>query len=147
MLVDPKLKDPDGFMAELLSVVTDGDIAPESIATGVIKINHFSLDMFLAEPFEDYYEEEFGYGDPFKPYGVCDYWEQIIAQWPDLALSPTRYAISITEVRKADQLEHSGGWRWEKWGQYIGTKNPQCEYLYDEPEIDSVLVYHVYRLR
>jgi hypothetical protein len=37
-------------------------------------------------------------------------------------------------------------WRWHKWGEYIGTKNPQHEYLYDEDEsIQEVFCYHIYK--
>jgi hypothetical protein len=46
-------------------------------------------------------------------------------------------------VIKANQ-SHEGGWRWHKWGEYIGKYEPQYEYLYDEPEIEKVYVYHIY---
>ena len=38
------------------------------------------------------------------------------------------------------------GWRWHKWGPYIGTQDPQCEYLADEPEIKEVFVYRFIQL-
>ena len=37
-------------------------------------------------------------------------------------------------------------WRWHKWGPYIGTKEPKCEYLYDEPEIDKVVIFELYEI-
>jgi hypothetical protein len=40
-----------------------------------------------------------------------------------------------------------GGWRWHKWGPYIGTQEPKCEYIHDEPEIEEVFTYHVYELK
>ena len=36
---------------------------------------------------------------------------------------------------------HGGGWRWHKWGEYIGKHNPQYEYLDHESGIDYVLVW------
>ena len=54
--------------------------------------------------------------------------------------------ISVTEMRKDEQPE-DGGWRWHKWGEYIGKQEPKCEYLYDEPNIDSVYVFHIYAVR
>lgn len=78
-------------------------------------------------------------------YGVCDYWQQIIAHEPGITSNPEPYIISLTRIRKQVQPE-SGGWRWHKWGQYIGEKTPTTEYLYDEPEIDEVFVYHVYEV-
>jgi hypothetical protein len=44
---------------------------------------------------------------------------------------------------KANQPKEDG-WRWRKWGQYIGALEPTCEYIADEPHIDKVYVYHIY---
>lgn len=38
-----------------------------------------------------------------------------------------------------------GGWRWEKWGPYIGTQRSVADYLHDEPDIDYVYTFHVYK--
>lgn len=54
------------------------------------------------------------------------------------------YFVTITHIRKDDQ-ESEGGWRWHKWGPYVGARDPQCEYLYDEPDIDGVVVAHIYQ--
>lgn len=79
---------------------------------------------------------------PFD-FGVCDTWEQITARWPELAADEEHaYLISVTPIRKADQSPE-GGWRWHKWGPYIGDHEPRCEYLYQEPAIDQVYVFHI----
>lgn len=79
-------------------------------------------------------------------YGVCDNWEQITAKWPEIEDNHCLYVISLAEVRKADQPEW-GGWRWHKWGDYIGTKTPEHEHLYDEgPDIESVFTFHIYEI-
>lgn len=79
-------------------------------------------------------------------YGVADNIEQIKEHYKDQIESSNPIVISVTEIKKATQPEE-GGWRWHKWGQYIGTKEAQCEYIKDEPEIDSVFVYHVYSVQ
>ena len=35
------------------------------------------------------------------------------------------------------------GWRWHKWGEYIGKHTPQYEYLSDEKGIDYVLTWDI----
>lgn len=41
----------------------------------------------------------------------------------------------------------SGGWRWHKWGPYLGKHTPQCQYLNEEKNIDYVLLWHLYPLK
>lgn len=38
------------------------------------------------------------------------------------------------------------GWRWHKWGPYIGTQEPKAEYLYDEPTITLIYTYTIIQL-
>lgn len=48
--------------------------------------------------------------------------------------------------REFDQPSE-GGWRWHKWGPYVGDKHPEHEYLHDEgPEITQATCFHVYRV-
>jgi hypothetical protein len=79
-------------------------------------------------------------------YGVCDRWEQIVERWPELVDSERRLVISMTEMRREHQSPE-GGWRWHKWGEYIGTQEPTHEYLYDEKHIDSVFTFHIMEVR
>ena len=49
-----------------------------------------------------------------------------------------------------DNKGKGGGWRWHKWGEYIGKLNPQCKYLDDEEFGDNfeyVLCYHLYEIK
>lgn len=78
------------------------------------------------------------------PYGVCDGPEQLLSLY-DFEADPRQLVIFLVEMRKEDQPERDG-WRWHKWGPYVGTQNPQCEYLYDEPEIESAWTYSIYRV-
>lgn len=75
-------------------------------------------------------------------YGVSDNVEQILEYHSDLVNDPDKaYILSVSMVCKEDQPKNYG-WRWHKWGEYIGTRTPQFEYLYDEPEIEEVLIFN-----
>jgi len=77
-------------------------------------------------------------------YGVCDNIEQLLEKCPNLEKDPNRqFVIIICEIVASEQSEE-GGWRWSKWGDYIGDHKITAEYLYDEKEISSVYVYHIY---
>lgn len=80
-------------------------------------------------------------------HGVADSAEQVYAHYKFLEDDSEQYFVSLTPIAKNHQPE-DGGWRWHKWGPYIGNqKRSGCEYLYDEPDIDLVFVYHVYRFK
>lgn len=79
-------------------------------------------------------------------YGVCDNAEQILNKWPHLDKDKNRHFITMTPIYRKGQPENDG-WRWHKWGEYIGDFEPQCEYLYDEEGIDVVYVFHIYTLK
>lgn len=81
-----------------------------------------------------------------SPYGVCDNVEQVKNHLGAFLTNDTPVLVTLTPMRKADQPE-SDGWRWHKWGSYIGVQSPQCEYLADEPEIETVYVFHIHLLQ
>ena len=62
------------------------------------------------------------------------------------------FTLSVTDLSaqsrsgKADEPS-SGGWRFRKWGEYIGKHEVTCEYIYDEPDIDFVYCFHIYEKR
>lgn len=81
-----------------------------------------------------------------SPYGVCDNPEQMLAHYDGVLNSCIRrYCVFFTRLDRQDEPPE-GGWRWHKWGPYIGTQNPRHEYLYDDTHIDTVWCYHVYEL-
>lgn len=55
---------------------------------------------------------------------------------------PQNLAVFCTIIQKAEEPE-SGGWRWHKWGEYVGDFTPTTEYLYDEPIIQQVTIIHI----
>lgn len=84
----------------------------------------------------------------YSEYGVCDSWQQLLEYYPHLEKSEDKYAVTLVRITKKDNQDENGsgygGWRWHKWGPYIGTQKPQCEYIGDEPEIEEVFTYHIY---
>ena len=91
--------------------------------------------------------DEYPAPDPYNAYGVCDSPQQFIERVGALLhASPNQYVAFLTRVEKADQSP-KGGWRWHKWGPYIGDHKPRHEYLYDEKGIDEVYVYHFWTRR
>ena len=118
----------------------------KEIEMGIFIIGSFNFDNLISNRIEKYYEFE-DEGRYLGAYGVCDNIEQVkekYSKWindPDL-----KFFISFAEVKKSDQPSE-GGWRWHKWGNYIGIKEPQGEYLYDEDDdIQKVYCYHIYQL-
>lgn len=78
--------------------------------------------------------------------GVCDNYHQITEKYKEILSNPEKnYVIGLSTVKRENQSE-DGGWRWHKWGSYIGTQNPQHEYLYDDKHIDKVFCFHIYEI-
>lgn len=80
-------------------------------------------------------------------YGVADNLEQIVHFYKNDRDNYFRgnHVIFVREILK-DSTAPCCGWRWHKWGEYIGTQNPKCEYLNDEPEIEKVLCFSIYKV-
>jgi hypothetical protein len=85
-------------------------------------------------------------------YGVADSIEQIKEYYSDEIADPNKkYAIALTPVwQDKGNKGKSGGWRWHKWGKYIGKLNPQFEYLDDEDFGDDftyTIVFTIYQVK
>lgn len=135
-----KVIDP---IAQLIAEVNGNSSDTIELEAGVYQIGHFNFENEL--PVNLSFDEK--YPDlSCGSYGVCDHYGQIFAKIPELLNSQERaFIVSVTEIVAKDQSPE-GGWRWHKWGGYIGNHEPQCEYIYDEPEIEKVYVYHIYEL-
>lgn len=57
---------------------------------------------------------------------------------------PLEFVILLTPIVNHHDLDNWGGWRWHKWGEYIGKHTPACEYLDHEKGIDFVFVWELY---
>lgn len=159
MLVDAKkIGCEDPFIKLLLEAVSSGemqDSTPVRIAKGVYLCRHWNFERFVKvrDYFKDYNSEKislerylgatrFGDNSRYDDYGVCDSPEQVVERLR-LNEDPRKLVVALVRIDKDSEPEN-GGWRWHKWGAYIGDKKPQCEYLYDEPDIHTVYTYHVY---
>ena len=144
MLVDVNVpsKVEDVAMSTILEVLSDGNPMPIRLQKGVYQIHHFSLNIALGwrqSSFEDQFPE---LNDTLSCYGVCDSVDQLLQLYRTfLENDPRRFVVSVTELLRENQPE-VGGWRWHKWGPYIGTQKPQHEYLYDETHINRVFTFH-----
>lgn len=93
---------------------------------------------------EEVPEDKQWYNYQASSYGVADSIEQILMYFHAVIGNPNnKVLITTREIKREDQSE-SGGWRWHKNGKYIGTKNPQHEYFYDDKHIDKIVTFHVY---
>jgi len=134
------INDVGNEISDLIASMQGNNTSREKITDGIYEIGSFGGSMFLPD-FDHYPDLDH---DEYGEYGVCDNYLQILDIFPILKSSKERkFLITLTPVRKKNQSS-DGGWRWHKWGAYIGTKNPQCEYLYDEPDIDLIYCYHIY---
>lgn len=123
----------------------DGEeVIPGIYITGTSSHYFFQDDIIESwESFcvDDNYEENYR-----SNFGICDNYEQILKEYPELQEYTDRnFVVLMTPIYK-DEQEPRGGWRWHKWGEYIGDKKPTHEYLYDEPDIEMVYVYHIYEV-
>jgi hypothetical protein len=146
MLRNPKLgRNKLGTTGEILASILGTSQNDETIAEGLIMTGHWSPDSCFIEPYKQYPGLPDVDGD-FNCYGVCDSPEQfMLRHGKSLQENPRQFCVYFVKITKKDSPPE-GGWRWHKWGPYIGVQNPQCEYIYDEPVIEEVCTYHVYEL-
>lgn len=77
-------------------------------------------------------------------FGVADNVEQIIDYYNNGDFKGNHVIFFYTVYRNTSAP--CCGWRWHKWGEYIGEKKPTTEYLNDEPEIDKVIIFSIYKV-
>lgn len=115
--------------------------AERQLAEGVYQIGHFGSSHFPSRTYERY--PELGM---HGSYGVCDGLENLMSVMGEVLADPARrFVVTLTPVHRDPRNKgQGGGWRWHKWGEYIGAFKPQHEYLDDEEGIDCVYCYHIY---
>lgn len=140
LINEPKVLRGDPLLS-MIAALNGNDAADRQIAEGVYQIGHFGSSSFLGRGYENYPElGEHGV------YGVCDGIENMMAVMGETLNDPDRrFVVTLTPVyRNPKNKGMGGGWRWHKWGKYIGAFEPKHEYLDDEEGIDCVYCYHVY---
>lgn len=125
----------------LKDVRLGGALNPARLRVGVYENCGFNFANAIdRRGWEDFFDDE-----AIPSYGVVDSIDQLFEKFgATIEASPLGHAVGFTEVRRGDQPS-DGGWRWHKWGKYHGTREPRCEYLHDEPEIESVMTFSVVR--
>jgi hypothetical protein len=109
-----------------------------------VYISDYSFQLYALERSNSYIKDpEFLTNDAAWYYGVCDGIENLLEVIPELTSTEREFVVLLHKIAKSDQPSE-GGWRWHKWGDYIGTQTPTAEYIYDEPEIEVVYCYHIY---
>jgi len=141
MLITPKFVEYTGEALGYYLAIFGGKDGPDLIEKGVYKSPGFNNEYFLDGDYEKFISlSGLGYPDS---YGVCDDYSQILNHFPVILNSKREFVIFVTPILKSEEPE-TGGWRWHKWGEYIGMQNPTMEYLADEPNIDKVYVFEVF---
>ena len=86
----------------------------------------------------------YNYGVADNASQVLDYFDELYKKYTDY-MKDKNFVITLCPIFREDEPEY-GGWRWHKWGQYIGKFDYQCEYLHDEVGIDYVYVFNIYEV-
>ncbi len=138
--------------ADPILTIIGGGGTTRRLQQGVYEISHFGSSAFLRgyEHYPELFDEDQN-EDPDDrwnypgAYGVCDSVENLLQKIPLLKESRRHFVITVKTVRRdPSNRGKGGGWRWHKWGAYIGDQKPTTEYLDDEPEIEAIMVYHIY---
>lgn len=146
MLTDPPYLRVDPGTRLVLAVISDGaDPRPKRLQAGVYQIPHFSMDRYLGRDWESWPDLDYEDGSAHNAFGVCDSVEQFLRHPIGQLVqeSGRRFCVSFTQICR-DRQPEEGGWRWHKWGPYIGEQGPKHEYLHDDQHIEEVWCYHVY---
>lgn len=124
-------------MLGIIAMLNGNDHKCKRVERGIYEIGHFSGADHIPKSILKNIET----------YGVCDDLANFMEMVGDqLEVDQRSFVVFMTPVLKAAQGPE-GGWRWHKWGPYIGKHKPEAEYLYDEPFIEGVFCYSVYEVR
>lgn len=147
MLVNltPKIKE----IARRISVAKEENFnyLPQSdlsflLETGIYR-NNFDFN-FSTEEFTEKLKRTWTYGVADNIEQIKEYLKQYINDINE------KYIISVTPVfQDKSNKGKGGGWRWHKWGKYIGKLNPQYEYLDDEDfgkDFKYILTFQLYKV-
>lgn len=152
MLRTPRLQPKDALFSIIASFNKGASKHGEyEIEPGYVHIPGFNAGYSIYPgghpPYFEYQYPEFN-DVGLNCYGVCDSPQQFIAKYDKLLRDdPRTFCVAFSHVAKDPTNKEGGGWRWHKWGPYIGGGEPQCEYLDDEDGFDDgVYVYHIIRL-
>lgn len=150
----------DSFIYELRAAFSDvGTWLPTRVYRGVYEA-HINFDKEISNLIVDQWPSFHNYeslewdrwieytGNPAASFGVVDHWSQLPLK--ALNADPRNLLVFLGRHRRADQPER-GGWRWHKWGPYLGVHAPEVstehEYLHDATDVVEVWSYCVVEVR
>lgn len=122
-------------------LIDEKDISYPVIVTGL----NFSMKLESLTDIKVKKNYENGY------YGLCDNAEQVIKYYESLIANKelymfSNYIITLTPMIKEAQPERDG-FRFHKWGQYLGVQDIESyEYIYDS-DIDLIYSFHIYQIK
>lgn len=90
-----------------------------------------------------------GHWDYVHTYGVADNIAQIQAFVQEQEAKGYDFGKCVINIRPILRKYEpaQGGWRWHKWGSYIGNFKHRCEYIHDEEGIEMVLCFSILPLK
>ena len=146
MLINPPHFSADPFIAAVAGMIgRGGSPVPAKIADGLYLASHWNVENMVEGVRERWREAEYS-EPPFPEYGVVDTPEQLLEKI-DLVSIPEKVFVSFVRIdRDQNNAGKGGGWRWHKWGEYIGDQDPQCEYIDDEPNIETVYTFSIHEM-
>jgi len=122
-------------------------ITPEPIEEGVYVVPSFNFDNLVGVRDFNMKYPNFPMDDGwFGSFGICDTPEQFMQKYgDDLKKDERTFVIGFCHVAKVPG--ERGGWRWHKWGSYVGEGEPKQEYLAEEEGFDDgVYVYSIIQI-
>lgn len=135
----------DPFIALLRdTLASDAPATPTRVHRGIYEA-HINFDKEIEDLIVEQWVDFSMWGDSdFYSYGVVDHWSQLpLARLDD---DERNLLVYLGRHARADQPEH-GGWRWHKWGPYLGVHTPETstnfEYLYDATDVVEVWSYQI----
>lgn len=89
---------------------------------------------------------EFAKKRPTKS-GICDNASQVLETYHKLVDDPNRlYVVFLSPVFKCDQ-QPEAGFKWKRYGKYIGVHKRKESLLVDEPDIGFIFKYNIYEIK
>ena len=150
MLKTPSLRGRGDPILEAIALAGGRFTGYRQIREGVLEIGSFSGDLLIWGRNAPHHHMGYPEVEGLKnPYGVCDSPQQFLKKYEALLEQDERtFVVTFTHVAKDPGNKfQGGGWRWHKWGPYIGEGEPTQEYLDDEEKFDQgVYCYHVYQI-
>lgn len=154
MLINPKFHSFETAYGHIDPLPEDiryifNKMLPKKVARGVYLggLNSFSLcikDKYVEFPNLGKKTKIMGHYIYFKQsYGLCDNSYQIFKKYWWEIIHPFRvFSIILTPVYRDSQPKQFG-FRYHKWGEYIGNQNPKHEYLYDDKHIRKIYSFKI----